>query len=91
MDVQSAIAKAKAYVTDIFGPEGAFNVGLEEVQFDGKANAWDVTIGFSRPWDQARASALIPATDRRTYKVVEIDDDDGRVIAVRNRQFANGT
>lgn len=90
MDVQTAIAKAKAYVADIFGPEGVFNVGLEEVQFDDKANAWDVTVGFSRPWDQTKASPLLPATEKRTYKIVEIDNVNGGIIAVRNRQFANG-
>lgn len=85
MDVQTVIAKAKDYVSSIFGPEGAFNIGLEEVRFDGDNDAWDVTIGFSRPWDRGSTSPIIQTPDKRTYKIVEISDRDGRVVGVRNR------
>ncbi|GGA40145.1 hypothetical protein [Sphingomonas psychrolutea] len=84
MDVQAAVAKAKSYVTQIFGPEGATNIGLEEVRFDDEKSIWNVTIGFTRPWDNPSRSPLLPIADKRTYKAVEIDDG-GNVLAVRNR------
>ncbi|WP_294131632.1 hypothetical protein [Sphingobium sp.] len=87
MEVKEAIAIAKSYITDIFGPEGAFNVGLEEVQFDGDS-LWSVTIGFSRPWDRpAVQNALLPQQEKRTYKIVEINDNSERVVGVKNRMI----
>lgn len=88
MDVQTAIATAKHHIAEIFGPEGATNVGLEEVEFEDAERAWDVTIGFLRPWDQPRANALFPVAEKRTYKRVRIDDATGRVLAVKNRPTA---
>lgn len=88
MDVKEAITTAKDYILDIFGPEGAFNIGLEEVQFDGDKDTWSVTIGFSRPWDRPSVqNALVPQQEKRTYKVVEINDTHERVIGVRNRMI----
>jgi hypothetical protein len=88
MDVKEVINTAKAYILDIFGPEGAFNIGLEEVQFDGDKDIWAVTIGFSRPWDRpAVQNTLLPQQEKRTYKIVEISDTYNRVIGVRNRMI----
>jgi hypothetical protein len=91
MDVKEAIATAKAYIADIYSDEGVFNVGLEEVEFG--STSWDVTIGFSRRWDRPRANPFTMAVGQepdttalsRTYKVVQIDDETGRVLGVRNR------
>ena len=90
MDAKQAISLAKAYIAEIFGEEGAFNIGLEEVKFDDEQGTWDVTIGFSRSWDQpAFRNALAPQTASRTYKVVEIDDVHEVVRSVTNRPQTN--
>lgn len=88
MEVKDAITVAKSYISDIFGPEGAFNIGLEEVQFDVDKSLWSVTIGFSRPWDRPVVqNALLPQAEKRTYKIVEIEDVYERVVGVRNRMI----
>ena len=97
MDVQEAIATAKNFVRDLFKDEDPRNIGLEELQFDEEDEVWDVTVGFSRPWDEPRLGALAemlteskasprPAL-RRTYKVVSLAKRDGRLIAIRNRDI----
>lgn len=91
MNVKEAIAAARTYIADIYSDEGVFNIGLEEVEFGSKS--WDVTIGFSRRWDRPKSSPFLIAVGQepdttalsRTYKVVEIDDETGKVLGVRNR------
>lgn len=98
MDVKEAVQTAKKYVAELFTDETITNVGLEEVVFDDTSNNWEVTIGFSRPWDYEKirnpmAEALAnPLADRsinrpvvRSYKLVCINDDDGHVISLKNR------
>lgn len=89
MQAQQAILNAKAYVAEFFGTEDAINIGLEELEFDEMNDAWNVTIGFSRPWNaigsvlsQALAAARLAD---RTYKVVQVSNKDGSLIAIRNR------
>lgn len=91
MEVNQAIQVAKHYVADIFSDEGVFNIGLEEIEF--RSGKWEVTVGFSRKWDRPPKNpfsvGLEQAQDhaalRRTYKIVEVDDESGRVTAVSNR------
>lgn len=90
MDAKEAIKAAKAYVQDIFKDEGVVNIGLEEIAFDEHTKAWDVTIGFSRRWDTqssvlASAAGLSQPNHKRTYKIVEVSNENGEVLAVRNR------
>ena len=91
MDVKVAVDVAKEYISTIYSDEGIENIGLEEVKFDSSCNQWNVTIGFSRPWDRAGnfatlGSAIRPTGwRRRSFKVVEIDDKSARVIAVTHR------
>jgi hypothetical protein len=88
MDVKQAVAHAKRHIADLFADEGIKNLGLEEVDFDPSKSMWRVTIGFSRPWDEPRnALAAIAGQTmywRRTYKVVHLQDDDGKVLSVKS-------
>ncbi|HVJ56220.1 MAG TPA: hypothetical protein VM574_00140 [Terrimicrobiaceae bacterium] len=91
MEVTDAIKIAKDYIALIYKDEGAFNIGLEEVELDEKQ--WRVTVGFSRRWDRPPRSPFgiaIEGEDHRatarTYKVVEIDNETGEVLGVSNRQ-----
>ena len=67
MDVKQAVAAAKDYVADMFESEKITNIGLEEVEYDEFEKLWQITIGFSRPWDQDIGS-LLAAASSRTYK-----------------------
>lgn len=87
MNVKEAVAIAKSYVADLFGPEGAENIGLEEIEPDADNGDWVVTIGFSRPWDRSGPIfASVGAAPRRTYKIVRISAVDQKVVSVRNRE-----
>ena len=50
MDVKEAVQTAKNYIAELFTDETIADVGLEEVEFNDASNNWEVTIGFSRPW-----------------------------------------
>lgn len=87
MNVKEAVAIAKSYVADLFGPEGAENIGLEEIEPDTDNGEWIVTIGFSRPWDRSSPLfASVGAAPRRTYKIVRVNVKDRTVVSVRNRE-----
>ena len=86
MDVKEAVRTAKSYIAELFTDETITNVGLEEVEFNSTSNNWEVTIGFSRPWDQKNplTAALGNKLPTRSYKLVRIDDD-GYVISLTDR------
>ncbi len=85
MDVKEAAQAAKAYIIDLFADEQIEHVGLEEVRFDHMAEAWDITIGFSRPWDRGALGTIIAGPAHRNYKIVRINDKDGEVLSVAHR------
>ena len=87
MDVKEAVSTAREYLSDLYEAEEIADVGLEEVKFDEKSDAWKITIGFSRPWDRkgALAVALRERLQGRSYKVVRIDDHSGRVESLTDR------
>ena len=87
MDVNEAVRLVKAYVADLFEAEQITDVGLEEIVFDEKSDSWNVTIGFSRPWDQKGplVTALAERRPARSYKVVRINDQSHEVQSVTDR------
>ena len=86
MDVKEAVRTAKNYVAELFADETIANIGLEEVEFNNTSNNWEVTIGFSRPWQKnSLATALGNQPPTRSYKLVCINDDDGHVISLTDR------
>ncbi len=87
MDVKEAVQTAKDYLTDLYEGEQITNVGLEEVVFENLSNSWKITIGFSRPWDHKNAlvATLADARSRRSYKVLSIKDDSGKVESLTDR------
>ena len=101
MDVKEAARTAREYITDLFADENVKHVGLEEVEFDDLAKVWHITIGFSRPWelpDDLPAPSFSSVLDelkkppplrQRSYKIVRVRDNDGRVISVMNRALAD--
>ena len=87
VDVKEAAKLAKEYVADLFADEGIDNVGLEEIELGDDRRFWEVTVGFSRPWDnRGLAAVTLGQTDlRRTYKVLRIDNASGNVASIRDR------
>ena len=95
MDVAEAIRVAKQYVTHVFADEPIQEIGLEEVSYDDSSNVWNVTVGFTRPWERetarTRRTSLYLNPDlhdpraRRTNKRLLISDRDGKPVAIKNR------
>ena len=85
MEVKLAVEKAKAFVNELFSNEQIRNLGLEEVEFNESEHAWLITLGFTRPWDQANFASKLGMLEPRTYKIIRISDD-GSVVSVKNRQ-----
>jgi hypothetical protein len=85
MDVKEAVAAAKQHIRELFAEEAIENLGLEEVEFNDQAREWQITLGFSRPWN---IPSLNPFADQRSrsYKVVRISEQTGKVISVKNRE-----
>lgn len=91
MNATDAIRAAKQHILDIFREEDITHVGLEEVDFDHDGEAWNITIGFQRPWEKlAKPIVLGEPVPRRTYKVVRLNDADGRLLSIRHREVGAG-
>lgn len=86
MDVKEAARLAKEYVTDLFADEGISNVGLEEIELKSD-QVWEVTVGFSRPWDHGGLAtiSLGQKSLRRSFKVLHIDSQNGNIASVKDR------
>ena len=87
MNVKEAVRAANKYITELFADEEVQDLGLEEVVFDETANAWKITIGFSRPWERRSLAANLGGQDwkNRSFKVVEINDHTGEIVAMTHR------
>ena len=87
MDVKEAVRTAREYIRDVFKDEGIINVGLEEVVYKSGPPRWEVTIGFSRPWDQKGSLVTVLGEGRpaRSYKVLRISNDSGKVESLTDR------
>ncbi len=93
MEVKEAALLAKNYVSDLFADEHITEIALEEVDFDHDSNTWRITIGFLHPAhaktllaDQTTSPWLRPL--ERSYKVVHINDETGKVTALKDRFLA---
>jgi hypothetical protein len=92
MNVKDAVKIAIGYVTELFEEEELSNIGLEEATFNHTQEVWEVTVGFSRPWDYPKpglVSGFQPSTPRRQYKVVHIDPKSKEVTSVTIREVNN--
>ncbi len=90
MDVKDAIKVAKDYVNEVLAEEQVTNLGLEETEFDPASGCWNITLGFSRPWNTPRTRAQevlenlgAVSSLRRSYKVLAISPG-GEVLSMKN-------
>lgn len=89
MNVKEAVRIAKTYLIDLFSEERIVNVGLEEIEFDDLDRIWNVTLGFTRAWNDS-ASAILAltgnSTGNRSFRVVKVRDSDGHVLSIKLRE-----
>lgn len=91
MEDKEAIRIAKEYVEDRLADEHVMNVGLEEVSFQPGDNTWEITVGFSRPWNtpKSRAQEVMESLGavspmKRSLKVITVSPD-GKVLSMKDR------
>jgi inactivated superfamily I helicase len=92
MNVKDAVKKAIEYVADIFEAEKLENIGLEEVVLNEDEHMWEVTIGFSRPWDHQKIGILAGVqalNPTRRYKIIKIDNETEEVKSIKIRETPN--
>ncbi len=101
MNVKEAVQTAKEYVAELYADEKARHIGVEEVVFDERDDAWKVTVGFFRPWDRAQTLdeklgvpdiLSVAAGDpsrwkRRSFKIVQVDNGTGEVRSMTHRSL----
>ena len=92
MDVKQAVRRAVEYVTDIYADANITDVDVEEIAFDDAQNAWKITIGFFRRWSPTNVERALGRLEAmqwkdRTFKVIQINDGDGRVVSMTHRQL----
>ena len=82
MEAKDAVRAAQEYFDELFEVESV----LEEVVFDKGKDVWKITLGFDRP---GRTSALSLMTEQlnqdRSYKVVHVNNKDGKAGSVIDR------
>ena len=89
MDVKTAVKIAIDYIKFLFEAEKLSHLGLEEVFYDEEFGTWNVTVGFSRPWDYQKFQpfrGIAESGPHREYKVVRVDDSTSKVKSVKNRE-----
>ena len=98
MNVKDAVQTAKKYVAELYEDEPARHIGVEEVVFDRVSNSWKVTVGFYRPWDEklglsgilgAAAEGEPALWKRRSFKVIQVDDNTGKVESMTHRSLSS--
>lgn len=98
MNVKDAVQTAKKYVAELYEDEPAKHIGVEEVVFDQVSNSWKVTVGFYRPWDEklglsgilgAAAEGEPALWKRRSFKVIQVDDNTGKVESMTHRSLSS--
>jgi hypothetical protein len=96
IDVREAVRLAKDFATKLYASEKISKLGLEAVERTEDGKHWLVTLGFSRPWSQARPrkqgifkspleqalnTSREPQPDRE-YKVFRVDAQTGAVVSM---------
>ncbi|MCL0040352.1 hypothetical protein M1N02_02710 [Thermodesulfovibrionales bacterium] len=92
MNVKEVAKKAVEHLADVFESERPEYFGLEEVVLNEADDVWEVTIGFSRPWDYPKGglvTGLQPQNPKRQYKVVRIDNKSGAIKPIKIREIKN--
>lgn len=96
LEVKDAVRLAKRHIAELFADEKIADLGLEEVVYNDEEKSWEITIGFSRPWQKFSAfDAMTQGFSHlrgnpnaaREYKVVKIREGDSHITAVKIRDF----
>ena len=87
--VKEAVQKASGYLTELYGSK-AFDILLEEVEYNDSDQQWLITVGFTREVAEPMSeftptlSLFVPQI-KREYKQIMVDAETGEVQAMKIR------
>ncbi len=84
IEVKEAVKIALDHIEVFFDGKRVGEKLLEEVTLEEDPQRWCVIIGFD--WNPASGTASL-GPGQRVYKRIEVDAENGRVIAVRRAQY----
>ena len=95
MDLKEAVRAGRVFIDEVFADEDTSDTRLEEVEYDGREEAWNITFSFLRPTGTVSTTdVLLPSGPskgtrnvRRDYKVVTVDSSSGRATSIRHRSL----
>lgn len=89
VNMRQAVDIAFGALRDLYQPAELEDVLLEEVLLSrtdlGTPNEWEVTIGFTRPYNSTKPGAVsnvFPQAKPRAYKRILLNVDDGEVVGM---------
>ena len=90
MEIREAVQLAKEFVAHVYDGDHITDIVFEEHDFDHENKSWKITIGFMHPVharNTADAKTMTPwgRQLRRSYKVVSINDENGKIESFRDR------
>lgn len=90
IDIHKAVKSAFNFFSKSFAHEKTTNLQLEEVELSEDGHFWLITLGYDDPAtgslsDLMRASAVLRPRPLRKYKVVRVDAESGKAVAVKIR------
>ena len=94
MDVKDAVRAGRVFIDEVFADEDTSDMRLEEVEYDSREEAWNVTFSFLRPTGTVNSTDVLLSGHqtgtrnvRRDYKVVTVDSASGRAMSIRHRSL----
>lgn len=86
--VGDAIRVAKEWLIRELADERPSNIGVEEVEHERGRGIWNITLGFSRPWNTTRNALTVISGEtavKRVQKILVVDENSREVVSMRNR------
>lgn len=89
IDVQKAVAAARASLRDFFSEEPVQGILLEEVERSEDDGDWLITLSFIRnPKTTKGAIDTFLGEGPRTYKTLKVSTETGEVLSMKIRQLS---
>ena len=91
-DVHKAVKSAIAFFQKSFAIQQLSHLQLEEVELSEDGRFWLITLGYDDPAatstvlsDLVKTTAVLRPRPLRKYKIVRVDAESGRAVAVKIR------
>jgi hypothetical protein len=91
IDVHKAVKTALGFFQKSFAHEKTEHLQLEEVELSEDGRFWFITVGYDDPAvtpmsEIMKGTPLLRSRPLRKYKVIHVDTNSGKAVAVKIRQ-----